>query len=164
MNIFVCICTELYTFTFTCSNLFSILNLLGVIRLETNVKKDNNNINEIVARNVKNYIEAVGKSQKWVYERSGIPKATFYNLLKGGDINKSIPKLNKLFRIQDPFYFYNENIQLPRTLEELEADSIKNFSAASFNGTDSQEFRNTMAMLDEIINMIHTLKTAKEIG
>ncbi|MGE7920643.1 hypothetical protein ACQKM9_17160 [Viridibacillus sp. NPDC093762] len=130
-----------------------------------NYRVNEGDINVIVARNVKNYIDAVGKSQKWVYERSGIPKATFYNLIKGeGDINKSIPKLNKLFRIQDPFYFYNENIQLPRTLEELEADSIKNFSAASFNGTDSEAFRETMTILDEIINMIHTLKSAKELG
>lgn len=131
----------------------------------SNYKIGEGDINAIVARNVKNYIEAVGKSQKWVYERSGIPKATFYNLLKGeGDINKSIPKLNKLFRIQDPFYFYNENIQLPRTLEELEADSIKNFSAASFNGTDSEAFKETMIILDDIINIIHTVKTAKELG
>lgn len=122
-------------------------------------------INVIVARNIENYIRAIGKSKKWVYERSGIPKATFYNLLNGeGDINKSIPKLNKLFRIQDPFYFYNENIQLPRTLDELEADSIKNFSAASFNGTDSAAFRETMTILDDVINIIHTLKSAKEIG
>lgn len=122
-------------------------------------------INTIVSRNIKNYIEAVGKTQKWVYERSGIPKATFYNLLKGeGDINKSIPKLNKLFKIQDPFYFYNENIQLPRTLEELEAASIKDFSATSFNGTDSVAFKETMTTLDEIINMIYALKSAKEIG
>lgn len=122
-------------------------------------------INEIVALNIKNYIEAVGKSQKWVYERSGIPKATFYNLLKGeGDINKSIPKLIKLFRIKDPFYFYNENMPLPKTLDELENDSIKNFSAASFNGTDSPEFRETMAILDDVMNMIHTLKSAKEVG
>lgn len=132
-----------------------------------NKEKLNNekDINAIVAQNVKAYIDAIGKTQKWVYERSEIPRATFYNLLKGeGDINKSIPKLNQLFRINDPFYFYNENIQLPLTLEELEADSIKNFSAASFNGTDNKAFRDTMRVLDDVINMIHTLKSAKEVG
>ncbi|MEE1131993.1 MAG: hypothetical protein UHX00_10290 [Caryophanon sp.] len=123
------------------------------------------NFEKIVAKNVRDYIEAVGKSHKWVYERSGIPKATFYNLLKGeGDINKNIPKLNKLFRIDDPFYFYNENIQLPRTLDEIESDSIEVYAAASFAGSDSKEFKESMQILEDVINMIHILKTAKEIG
>lgn len=123
------------------------------------------NFEKIVAKNVRDYIEAVGKSHKWVYERSGIPKATFYNLLKGeGDINKNIPKLNKLFRIDDPFYFYNENIQLPRTLDEIESDSIEVYAAASFAGSGSQEFKESMQILEDVINMIHILKTAKEIG
>lgn len=133
----------------------------------TNLGHDSqpNEINDLVAKNVNAYIKALNKSKKWTYERSGIPKATFFNLLQGkGDINKSIPKLNKLFRINDPFYFYKEEIKLPRNLVDIENDSIKNFSAASFNGTDHENFKETMSILDDAINMIHILKSAKELG
>jgi len=122
-------------------------------------------INKIVGNNVKAYIDAIGKSQKWVYEKAGIPRATFYNLLKGeGDVSKSVEKLNQLFRISDPMYFYNETITLPKTVQALEQASIKNFSAASFNAEDSEAFRETMLVLDDMMTIIHALKTAKTLG
>ena len=122
-------------------------------------------INAIVVQNVKNYIETIDKSQQWVYERSNMSKTEFDNLLNGqGDLKKSIQRLNKLFRIKDPFYFYNEHIQLPSTLAELEADSIRNLSPTLFNGKDNKEFKETMIILNDVMNMIHTLKSAKELG
>lgn len=132
-----------------------------------NHKKSNGeqDINLIVAKNVRDYIAAIGRSQKWVYERSGIPKTTFYSLLKGeGDINKSIPKLNKLFRIKDPFYFYNVDIQLPPKFEEIEVNAIKNLTAVHFNGIDDGHFQATMNVLADMINIIHILESAKKIG
>lgn len=121
-------------------------------------------INEIVGRNVKAYIEAIGKSHKWVYEKAGIAKPTFYNLLKGeGDVSKSVEKLNQLFRISNPTYFYDEEIKLPKNVDALEQASIKNFSAASFNAKDSEAFRETMGVLDDMMTIIHALKSAKNI-
>lgn len=110
------------------------------------------------------YLLAIDKSENWVCERSGIAKSDLDNLLKSeGNTTRDIPKLNKLFRIQDPTYFYNEQIQLPRILNELDADSIRNFSLRGDN-SDSEAFKETMCILDDFINIIHTLKTAKEIG
>ena len=124
------------------------------------------NLNKIIAQNIKDYIDALGKSQKWVYERSGIPKATFYKLLNGeGDLNKTVPKLNKLFRIEDPFYFYQENIKLPRSIKEInESSSILNCSAASYTGADGPQFKDSMNILNDIINIINRLENAKEVG
>lgn len=118
----------------------------------------------IIAKNVRAYLIAIDKSEDWVCERSGIAKADLDNLLKSeGNATRDLPKLNKLFRIQDPNYFYNEQIQLPRTLNELDVDSIRNFSLRGDN-SDSEAFKETMCILDDLMNMIHTLKTAKEIG
>ncbi|MBR2757541.1 MAG: helix-turn-helix transcriptional regulator, partial [Exiguobacterium sp.] len=80
-------------------------------------------INQLVGKNIKLYIEAVGKSPKWVYERAGMTKSTYYDLLKGnGDINKNVQKINKLFRINEPFYFYNEQFVPPKTIEQIELE------------------------------------------
>lgn len=120
--------------------------------------------NLIVAKNIRDYINAIEKSKGWVSHRSGISQVDFDCLLEGkGNLKRDIPKLNKLFRIQDPYYFYNEKIKLPMSLEKLEATSLRNFSLKGDN-TDSEAFKNTMCILDDVINMINTLKTAKDIG
>ena len=127
----------------------------------------NKNINEIIGENIKNYIDAVGKSHKWVYERADIPKPTFYKLLRGeGDLNKTISKLNTLFRIEDPFYFYNTEFKVPRTIKEIkEQSNIQNFSAASYNGNDENGyFKETMNMLEDFISMIDVIETVKDLG
>lgn len=123
-------------------------------------------INDIVAANIKSYIEAIGRSQKWVYEKAGIPKPSFYKLLKGeGDLNKTIPKINKLFRIEDPFYFYNANFEPPRTVQQIKnTSSIQNQMAASYHGDiNDADFKETMNMLEDFISMIDVLETMKEI-
>ncbi len=132
-----------------------------------NNTNETKNLNEIVGENIKNYIDAVGRSHKWVYERADIPKATFYKLLRGeGDLNRTVPKINQLFRIEDPFYFYQKEFQLPRTIKEIkEQSNIQNFSAASYNGKeDDDDFHETMRMLEDFISMIDVLETVKELG
>ncbi|MEY8742066.1 hypothetical protein AB9M62_21565 [Bacillales bacterium AN1005] len=123
-------------------------------------------INDIVAKNIKTYIEAVGKSQKWVYEKSSISKAAFYKLLRGeGDLNRTVPKLNKLFRIQDPFYFYSTDFVPPRTITQIkENSSIQNQMAASYHGeVNDPDFKRTMNMLEDFISMIDVLETMKKV-
>lgn len=77
------------------------------------------NINQIVGENIKKYIEATGKSQKWVYQKSGMTRSVFYNLLKGkGDVMKNAEKIAKVFRIKDPLYFYNQKFEPLMSLKE----------------------------------------------
>lgn len=124
-------------------------------------------INAIVGDNIKLYIEAIGKSQKWVYEKADISKGSFYKLLKGeGDLNRTIPKLNKLFRIQNPFYFYEENFIPPKTIQTIKKGAtIQQQMAASYHGdADNPEFQETITMLEDFISMIDTLETLKEIA
>lgn len=129
-----------------------------------NMPNDKMQYNLIIAKNISDYINAIEKSKEWVSHRSGISQVDFDCLLEGkGNLKRDIPKLNKLFRIQDPHYFYNEKIKLPMSLEKLEATSLRNFSLKGDN-TDSEAFKNTMCILDDVINMINTLKTAKDIG
>lgn len=127
------------------------------------MRESNKDINEIVASNIKLYIDAIGRSQKWVYEKAGIPKPSFYKLLKGeGDLNKTIPKLNNLFRIEDPFYFYNLEFNPPRTIKQIRSSSsiLANSSLAN---TNDLNFNDTLKMLEDFISMIDVLETMKEI-
>lgn len=64
------------------------------------------NTNKIVGQNVKKYIESKGIKHSWVMERTGIKKTAYYNFLKGeGNVEEYVAKINKLFRIKDPFFF-----------------------------------------------------------
>lgn len=123
-------------------------------------------INQLVGKNIKLYIEAVGKSPKWVYERAGMTKSTYYDLLKGnGDINKNVQKINKLFRINEPFYFYNEQFVPPKTIEQIELESnLMNVAAASYhkNG-DEHRLDETMKMLEDFISMIDVLERLNQL-
>jgi len=116
----------------------------------------------MVGENIKKYIDSVGRTHQWVIEKAGIPKATFYKLLKGeGDLIKGIEKINDLFGITDAFYFYREDFQPPETLEERQKKSdIRNFAAANYVSVkgEEKEFQETLETLDDFIRMIELLK------
>lgn len=118
-------------------------------------------INQIVGENIRNYIEASGKSKKWVQERAGMTHSVFYSLLKGeGDVMKNTEKISKVFRIKDPLYFYKENFEVPIPLNELiNSTSITKKIAASYHGdrTD-KDFVETLEILDDFISMIDILE------
>lgn len=123
--------------------------------------------NELVAiRNVQAYLEAIGKSHKWVCQRANIFEEHFLKFLNGeGHTEEVVTKISKLFRINDSSYFYSIDSKLPRNLEQLEMNSFQNLqSTTNFHLKDSQELQETMRILDDVINIIHVLKTAKEIG
>lgn len=125
-----------------------------------------NELNQLVGRNIKLYIEATGKSPKWVYERAGMTKSTYYDLLKGsGDINKNVQKINRLFRINEPFYFYNEQFVPPKTIEQIDLESnLINVAAASYHKSgDEHRLDETMIMLEDFISMIDVLERLNQI-
>lgn len=123
------------------------------------------NIKQVIGENIKNYIDSVGRTHQWVMDKTGIPKATFYKLLKGeGDLTKGIEKISKLFGIKDTFYFYKEDFQPPLTLEEKKKTSdIRNFAAANYVAVEGEEkeFNETLEILDDFIKMIEILKSYK---
>ena len=83
------------------------------MRRGKNVSNEKLQDNLVVAKNIRDYINAIEKSKGWVSHRSGISQVDLDCLLEGkGNLKRDIPKLNKLFRIQDPYYFYNENLLL----------------------------------------------------
>ena len=125
-----------------------------------------NELNQLVGRNIKLYIEATGKSPKWVYERADMTKSTYYDLLKGsGDINKNVQKINRLFRINEPFYFYNEQFVPPKTIEQIDLESnLINVAAASYHKSgDEHRLDETMKMLEDFISMIDVLERLNQI-
>ncbi|GAB6461949.1 hypothetical protein bcgnr5390_11820 [Bacillus luti] len=64
-------------------------------------------IQKVVGDNIKTFVESRERKHSWVIERTGIEKNTYYDMLHGkGIIDENITKLNRLFRIKDPMYFY----------------------------------------------------------
>lgn len=116
----------------------------------------------IVGENIRIYLEATGRTHQWIMEKGGIPRATFYKLLKGeGDLTKGIEKINELFGIKDEFYFYKSDFKPPLKLEEKQKRAdIRNFAAANYVAVEGEEkeFQTTLDTLDDFIRMIELLR------
>lgn len=127
------------------------------------------NLDIIAANNVVKYILAVEKSEKWIAVRIGVSEDTFIHFLTTGKKASSIiPKLNKLFRVNKPNYFYELDFKPPKSFAELEATSTLDkrvclSDKGTFN-TKSFEFKETMEVMEDLMNITHILKSAKEIG
>lgn len=127
------------------------------------------NLKIISAHNVVRYLKAINKSENWVANRIGISEPVFLQFLVDGENTEVIvPKLNKLFRIKEAEYFYQVDLKLPKTLEELEAISTMYQQVCIKHkddmNTESQELKETMDILDDLMNITAILKVAKEIG
>ncbi|NRD80848.1 hypothetical protein HPT25_26325 [Bacillus sp. BRMEA1] len=118
---------------------------------------------KIVGENIRLYIDSVGRNNQWVINKTGIPRATFYNLLNGeGDLSKGIEKLNELFGIKDPFYFFTEDLQLPQTLKEKQRKAeFRNLVAAE---GEEKEFQKTLDILSDFIKMIELLRPYENLS
>lgn len=134
-------------------------------------------IEEVVARNVKSYVQAIDKTNKWVYEKAGMSKQTYYNLLAGkGEVTRNVEKLNHLFRIQDPMYFYQADFVPPLSVEEIEKTSnLQQLAAANYHigtvknrnsyvNSEEQQLQHTFKTLDEVIDLLDTLHTVAEVN
>ncbi|WP_214849752.1 hypothetical protein [Exiguobacterium sp. s138] len=123
-------------------------------------------IEEIVSRNLQVYLETIGKTHKWVYERAGMSKPTFYNLLKGkGDIKGGITRLNRVFRISDPTYFYQQDFKVPMSIHDLQnTATLKQQAAANYHAFGpSPVMDETFETLEEIITMLDVLHSFDEV-
>ncbi|PEU81499.1 hypothetical protein CN394_11090 [Bacillus anthracis] len=65
------------------------------------------NSNKIAGENIKKFIESRELNVNWVMERTGIDRAAFYNMLSGtGNVDVYVARINELFGIKDPTFFY----------------------------------------------------------
>ncbi|MBB6446737.1 hypothetical protein [Bacillus benzoevorans] len=113
----------------------------------------------IIAENIKKYIDTKGIKHNWIIERIGISKPTFYKLLKGeGNINQFEEKILKLFRLKDPFYFHRTDIDLPKSLAELNRpENFMDYVALSYHGEENLEFNKGMEVFREFVELIDVL-------
>lgn len=125
--------------------------------MEEEKTMENLNVKVTIANNLKEFIESTGRSYAWIISRTDIPETTFYKLLNGeGDLEKHIEKIIKVFGIEDPFYFHNINFVPPNHVES----DLTTLAAANYDaiGDEQEEFKETMIMLNDFINMIEILK------
>jgi|HigsolmetaGSP11D_1036233.scaffolds.fasta_scaffold11714_3 hypothetical protein len=122
--------------------------------------------NKIVGQNVKEYIERKGLKHSWVMERTGIKKTAYYKFLKGeGNVEEYVEKINKLFRINDPFFFYKEDMAFTeKTLKRSRSDSFMDYVALSFHGTVDEELKKGMQLFGEMVELIDVLKSVTHSG
>lgn len=126
------------------------------------MKTNSTSMRTIIADNLNSYIESSGRSASWIMTKTGIPKSTYYKLLKGeGDLDKHLEAIIELFGINDPFYFHNANFVKPKSIEEIRKESdITNLAAANYHALNGEEkeFKQTMEILNDFIDMIEILK------
>lgn len=114
---------------------------------------------KVIGRNVRSYLEAKGVKHNWVMDRLGISKGAFYNFLKGeGNVDQYEQQVLKLFRIEDPFYFHRQEMDLPKSMEEKNEElNFMDFTALSFHGSDSEAFREGMNVFRDFVELIDIL-------
>lgn len=114
---------------------------------------------QIIAQNLKTFIDYTGRSYAWFIEKTNIPSATFYKLVNGeGDIEKHIPKIRKLYGIDDPFFFHTTDFKLPERAEK--PTDITQLAAANYVYVQGEEkdFEDTLNMLNDFVNVLELLK------
>lgn len=118
-------------------------------------------INQLVGENVRKYIESRGISHSWVMERTGIKKTAYYNFLNGkGNVEQYLAKINRLFRIEDPFYFYRKNMDFePPTLYRSGVDEFMSQVSLSFHGEKDEAFMHGMRLIGEFVELIDVLQS-----
>lgn len=117
---------------------------------------------KMIANNIKKYIDAKGVKHTWVMERIDVSKPTFYKLIKGdGNVDQFEEKILNLFRIKDPFYFHQIELQLPKTVEMInEEKNFMDYAALSYHGEENDEFTKGMEVFRgfvELIDILHAV-------
>ncbi|HFK1498008.1 TPA: hypothetical protein ACGXMW_002258 [Bacillus paranthracis] len=82
-------------------------------------------INKIVGKNIKTFLESRKLNNTWVIDRIDINKNAFYDMLNGkGCVDIHVAKINKLFGIKDPLYFYQTNFDYTKSKNRLNRKDV----------------------------------------
>ncbi|HFJ9467883.1 hypothetical protein [Bacillus cereus group sp. BfR-BA-01495] len=123
------------------------------------------NSNKIAGENIKKFIESRGLNINWIMERADIDRTTFNNMLKGiGKLDVYIDRINKLFGIEDPNFFYNGEISDYQKINYL--DRKGNFFTViekSYNGSCDPKLKEDLEIFLELVELLDVLKTDTDI-
>jgi len=119
---------------------------------------------KIVGENVRKFLEAKGVTHKWVMDRLSISKGAFYGFLRGeGNVDQFEEKILKLFRIRDPFYFHQKEMEFPKRVNsEIQKQNFINSAALSLNGEVDEDFEKGMEIFREFVELIDVVEPLSE--
>ncbi|CKF94247.1 MULTISPECIES: hypothetical protein [Bacillus cereus group] len=113
-------------------------------------------INKIVGKNIRVFIESRELMNSWVMERAGIGKNAFYDMLNGkGNIEEHIKKLS----YYDPMYFYKTDYDYNKPKSVL---NRKEMALKPVGGDDNHELNEGIEVFLELVQLIDVLKAAQE--
>lgn len=123
--------------------------------LERN-EMEESKMNEILAKNIKTYIEATGRTTKWIMDKGGIPQEGLEQLLEGKEEMVYLEAFAELFNEEVP-YFLSEDFVPPKTIAEKqkEYEAIRN--------KKKEEVDQLQTLITKAGNMSHTLSVARSI-
>lgn len=121
-------------------------------------------IKKIVGNNIKTFIESRERKHSWVIERTGIKKNAYYDMLNGKDIiDEHITKLNRLFRIKDPMYFYKTDFDYAKPKNLLNRkENFLNHVTLSYQGEITPELIEGFEVFFDFVELIDVLKATTE--
>ncbi|PGU51912.1 hypothetical protein COD70_26240 [Bacillus cereus] len=122
------------------------------------------NSNKIIWGNIKSFIECRELSMDWVMERADIDRTAFYDMLKGKEeIDIYVKKINELFDIDDPNFFYTSNRNDYKKVNHL--DRKGNFFKSiglEHKNINERELKDGLEIFLEFVELIDILKATTE--
>lgn len=118
-------------------------------------------INKRAGENIRKFIESKKISNTWVIKRTGIGKTAFYDMLNGkGRVDVHVEKLNKLFGIKDPTFFYKLEIDEQKVVDHLDRKgNFLNYVASTHGEIDEKLTRGFEVFL-ELVELTDVLKSS----
>ncbi|PGB04695.1 hypothetical protein [Bacillus toyonensis] len=119
-------------------------------------------VNKILGRNIQAFLESRDLDKVWVRKRADIEERIFDDMLSGKekiDIYVYVAKINKLFGIKDPAYFYQTNFNYTKPRNQLNCkEDFLEYISSSPKGNGTLELNEEFEVFFEFVELIDILK------
>ncbi|PHD06622.1 hypothetical protein COF45_25160 [Bacillus wiedmannii] len=119
-------------------------------------------VNKILGRNIQAFLESRNLNKAWVRKRADIEEHIFDDMLSGKekiDIHVHVAKINKLFGIKDPAYFYQTNFNYTKPRKQLNCkENFFEYINSSRKETINPELNEGFEVFFDLVELIDILK------
>lgn len=119
-------------------------------------------VNKILGRNIQAFLESRNLNKVWVRTSADIEEHIFDAMLSGKeniDIHVHVAKINKLFGIKNPAYFYQTNFNYTKPRNQLNCrENFLEYIGSSHKGTVTPELNEGFEVIFDLVELIDILK------
>ncbi|MCR6462280.1 hypothetical protein NXB04_26680 [Bacillus paranthracis] len=123
-------------------------------------------VNKIIGRNIQAFLKSRDLNKVWIRKRADIEEHIFDDMLSGKekiDIHVHVAKINKLFGIKDPAYFYQTNFNYTKPRNQLNCkENFLEYISSSHKGTVTPELNEGFEVFFDFVELIDILKATTQ--